>query len=159
MKFNRVLALLICTGMVTPAITAGTMCEKSGMMCEKSGMVKLKDWSFKNGTDRLLELDLKFPQDGKAIVVLPIKDLQNPNFFSSTFKYTNMEDPVLIIKHSGKPVPFTVFKGNYSTATKNQVRAQCPAGHYKIISNPYKVGFHLLLLDESVNVEDIKDKL
>lgn len=157
MKVNRILALLFSAAMITPAIIAGGMgCKESGMSCEN---VKKKCWEFKNMTDKLLEIDLKFPQDGKAEVVLPMKDLQNPNFFSASFKYTNMEDPVLIVKHCGKPVPFTVFKGNYSTATKNQVRAQCPAGHYKIISNPYKVGFHLLLLDESVNVEEIKDKL
>ena len=151
------LALLFSAGILTPAINAGgVMCKESGMSCDN---VKMKSYGFKNMTDKLLELDLKLPQDGKAIVVLPIKDLQNPNFFSTVFKYTNMEDPTLIVKHCGKPVPFTVFKGNYSTATKNQVRSQCPAGHYKIISNPYKVGFHLLLLDESVNVEDIKDKL
>lgn len=160
MKFNRVLALVICVSMSSSALVAhmtnvGMACEKPGV-CEK---VKGKCWEFKNCTDRLLEIDLKFPQNGKALVTLPTKDLENPNFFSAGFKYANMEDPMLVVKHSGHCVPFTVFKGNYATATKNQSRAQVIPGHYKIISNPYKVGFHLLLLDESVNVEDIKDKL
>lgn len=161
MKINHMLALLISAGISSSALIAGGM-TNVGMVCEKSGVcekVKGKAWEFKNCTDRLLEIDLKFPQNGKAIVILPTKDLQNPNFFSSSFKYANMEDPVLVIKHCGSCVPFTVFKGNYGTATKNQKCAQVVPGHYKIISNPYKVGFHLLLLDESINVEDIKDKL
>ena len=156
MKFNRIVAFLIALAIACPAAAnVGMMCEKNGV-CEK---IKGKMWSFKNCTDELLEINLKFPQHGKAIVVLPTKDLQNPNFFTSCFKYANMEDPVLVIKHKGQPIPFTVFKGNYATATKNQVRAQAVPGHYKIMNNPYKVGRHLLLLDESVSVEDIKDKL
>jgi hypothetical protein len=143
MKNTRVLSLVAIAALMAPSIQAT-------MINGRENAMDLKEYSFINCTESIVEVQLKCPQDGKVIAHIPRKNLDNPNHFTIRTEYANMEEPVLVIKIDGAVRPYTVFKGNYNNGPKGQHKCQVPAGRYKIIADPYKTDKSLLLVDQNM---------
>lgn len=107
----------------------------------------LKEFAFMNCTESIIELQLKYQDEGKIDAHLPKKNADNPNFFTLTTEYANLENAVLVIKVNGAIRPYTVFKGTYGNGLRNQSKSQITPGRYKIMADPYRTDKSLLLVD------------